>query len=79
MQLTTCKGQEENNADAEFTKKARNANKSRKVIREEGLERRLPGESTEREARPFLILSQLETRFWGQNYLDVVHGGVRGL
>ena len=22
---------------------------------------------------------QLETRFWGQNYLDLVQGGVRGL
>ena len=26
-----------------------------------------------------LTLLQLETRFWGQNYLDLVYGGVRGL
>ena len=28
---------------------------------------------------PLLTPLQLETRFWGQNYLDVVQGGVRGL
>ena len=27
----------------------------------------------------FLTLLQLETHFWGQNYLDLVWGGVRGL
>ena len=26
-----------------------------------------------------LTLYQLETRFWGQKYLDLVWGGVRGL
>ena len=31
------------------------------------------------ERRGSLTPLQLETRFWGQNYLDVVYGGVRGL
>ena len=49
---------------------------NRRILLAENLKARIVGGEGRRAC---LTPLQLETRFWGQNYLDLVQGGVQGL